>query len=112
VAYRNSQNQAQSNDGPSNDSWKATAFINVYLPRLDEKGEVVGKIKVGAIALKDSNKFQAALIKRIVGTTKGKGTDEVKAQIEASVVAMATKLQFDFQLADGSMSSEPTALGF
>lgn len=44
-----------------NDSWKAQAFLNLYLPKKDG-----GKTKIGkGIPLKESSAFEAALIKRL-----------------------------------------------
>ena len=72
-------------------SWKATAFINLYVPT--NGGE--SRRKIGAIALRDSKKLDAALIKRL--------------QEEGGVQALADNLQIDFQLAD---SGDETELGF
>ena len=84
----------QKNDSISNNndtSWKATAFINLYVPSADGQS----RRKIGAIALRDSKKLDAAIIKRL--------------QEEGGVQALADVLQIDFQLAD---SGEETELGF
>ena len=84
----------QKNDVNSNNndaSWKATAFINLYVPSADGQS----RRKIGAIALRDRKKLDAALIDRL--------------QEEGGVFALASVLQIDFQLAD---SGEETVLGF
>lgn len=83
----------QKNDVNSNNdaSWKAIAFINLYVPTADGQS----RRKVGAIALRDSKKLDAALIKRL--------------QEDGGVQALADVLQIDFQLAD---SGDATELGF
>ena len=84
----------QKNDVNSNNndaSWKATAFINLYVPSADGQS----RRKIGSIALRDSKKLDAALINRL--------------QEEGGVFALASVLQIDFQLAD---SGEETVLGF
>ena len=83
----------QKNDVNSNNdtSWKATAFINLYVPSADGQS----RRKIGAIALRDSKKLDAALIKRL--------------QEDGGVQALADVLQIDFQLAD---SGDETELGF
>ena len=83
----------QKNDVNSNNdaSWKATAFINLYVPTADGQS----RRKIGAIALRDSKKLDAAVIKRL--------------QEEGGVQALADHLQIDVQMAD---SGEETDLGF
>lgn len=84
----------QKNDSNSNNndtSWKATAFINLYVPTPDGQS----RRKIGAIALRDSKKLDAALIKRLLE--------------DGGVQALADNLQIDFQMAD---SGEETELGF
>ena len=84
----------QKNDVNSNNndtSWKATAFINLYVPTADGQS----RRKIGAIALRDSKKLDAALIKRLLE--------------DGGVQALADNLQIDFQMAD---SGEETELGF
>lgn len=65
------------------DSWKATAFLNFYLPTADG-----GQRKIGAIALKDSKAFDKAVIERL--TTGG----------EEAVKAFMNVLMVDFHRAD------------
>ena len=69
-----------------NDSWKAQAFVNLYVPTPEG-----GKRKIGSIALKDSKPFEAALIKRL--------------QEEGGLEAMKDALIVDFQMADKEVSS-------
>jgi len=69
-----------------NDSWKAQAFVNLYVPTPEG-----GKRKIGSIALKDSKPFEAALIKRL--------------QEEGGLEALKDALIVDFQMADKEVSS-------
>lgn len=79
------------NNQPSNDtSWKADAFLNIYV----QVGET--KRKVGAIALKNSKSYEAALIKRLSEA--------------GGVEAMQSKLVLDFQMAN--VETPVAALGF
>lgn len=70
-------------------SWKAQAFINLYIPTADG-----GRRKIGAIALKEARSFEAQLIARL--------------QEDGAVQALADVLQIDFQMADQPAAS----LGF
>ena len=93
MAY--SQPQAQSNQADT--SWKATAFINLWVP-----GATPGsKVKVGdtGIALKLNRKTDAAIIDRL---TKG-GPEALAAMREA--------LTIDFKLVDDPAAG-PVKLGF
>ena len=69
-----------------NDSWKAQAFVNLYVPTPEG-----GRRKIGSIALKDSKTFEAALIKRL--------------QEEGGLEALKDALIVDFQMADKEVSS-------
>lgn len=71
-------------------SWKAQAFCNFYIRRPDGS-----RVKFGAIALKDSKRFEAALIERL--------------KQEGAVEDLMKVLEIDFQLAE---SSEPAQVGF
>lgn len=82
----NTNNQNSSNDT----SWKADAFLNIYV----QVGET--KRKVGAITLKNSKSYEAALIKRL--------------QEPGALEAMQAKMVLDFQLAN--VETPVTALGF
>lgn len=76
----------------SNDSWKATAFLNIYLPTPEG-----GKRKIGAISLKDSKAYDKALIERLSSDPE-------------AVKAMLSVLFVDFQLADKPVAVK--SLGF
>lgn len=82
----NTNNQNSSNDT----SWKADAFLNIYV----QVGET--KRKVGAITLKNSKSYEAALIKRL--------------QEPGALEAMQAKMVLDFQLAN--VETPVAALGF
>ena len=78
--------QRNQNTNQQNDSWKAQAFVNLYVPTPEG-----GKRKIGTIALKDSKTFEAALIKRL--------------QEEGGLEALKDALIVDFQMADKEVSS-------
>lgn len=66
----------------SNDtSWKASAFLNVWVKRADGS-----RAKIGAIPLKDARNFDKALIERL--------------QKEDGIEALYKALELDFQMAD------------
>ena len=65
----------------TNDNWKATAFVNIYVPTSEG-----GRRKIGALALKDSKPYEAQLIARL--------------QEDGGMQAFVDAVQFDFQLAD------------
>lgn len=75
------------------DSWKATAFLNFYLPTADG-----GQRKIGAISLKDSKSFDKALIERL--TSGG----------EEATKAFMNVLMVDFHRAD--VVTPVTSVGF
>lgn len=76
----------------ADDSWKATAFINLYIKGAD------GRRKLGAIALKDSKSFEKAVIERL---TSG-GPD--------AITALMKVLEIDFVRADAE--TPVSAVGF
>ena len=63
-----------------NDSWKATAFLNLWVKRADGS-----RAKIGAIPLKDSKNFDRALIARL--------------QQEGAIESLMQHLELDFQMA-------------
>ena len=77
---RSNSRQQQGQD----DSWKAQAFINLYLPTKEG-----GRRKLGTIALKDSRPNEKALIEYL---QKG----------DAALKNLANKVEFNFQMAEGS----------
>ena len=70
----------------TNDNWKATAFLNLWVKRADGS-----RAKIGAIPLKDSKNFDRALIARL--------------QQDGAIEALLQHLELDFQMA-ASESSE------
>lgn len=91
MAFRTNTAVAQSNTAaPSNDSWKASGFVNFYLPSSDD-----GKRKkFGAIALRDSKPAEAALIQWLRADP-------------ANVAKLLSKLEIDFQSVEAA-----NAIGF
>lgn len=83
MSYNNAKTPVSQN---SDTSWKAQAFINLYIPTADGT-----RRKVGAIALRDSKAFEAALIARL--------------QEDGAVQALADVLEIDFQMADKPVAS-------
>ena len=88
MAYNRTTASASNN--ASNDSWKATAFVNVYIPRADGS-----KAKIGALPLKMGKKVDAALIERL--------------KTEEGLKAFANNVLFDFQMVE---SDTPVELAF
>ena len=74
----------------ANDSWKAAAFLNFMIKKPDGT-----RTKIGAVALKQDRKQDAALIDRL--------------QQEGGVEALMGVLEIDFRLAD---DGKPADLGF
>ena len=74
----------------NSDSWKATAFLNVFVKRKDGT-----RMKIGAIALRDSKKVEAALIARL--------------SEKDGVACFMKALEIDFNLVD---DGTPAVLGF
>lgn len=87
MAFNPNRAPAASTD---NDSWKAQAFINIYLPKAG--GE--GKMKIGAIPLKASNKYEAALIAKL-------------SSEPTSIEDMLKLVTMDFRLADDPKAPAP-----
>ena len=75
----------------TNDSWKAQAFLNIYIPK---KGVEGGRIKVGAIPLKSAKKFDASVIERL-----SSGGPE-------ALQAFAAVVEWDFNLVDDSKPAD------
>jgi hypothetical protein len=65
----------------NNDSWKAQAFLNLWVKRADGS-----RAKVGAIPLREAKAFEKALIARL--------------QQDGAMDAFVGALEIDFQLAD------------
>ena len=73
---------AQSKD----ESWKAQAFLNIWVRRQDGS-----RAKIGAIALRESKAFEKALIERL--------------QQDDGLEAMVNSMELDFQMADKPISA-------
>lgn len=90
MAFRTNTAVQTTTSAPANDSWKASGFVNFYLPSTDG-----GKRKkFGAIALRDSKPAEAALIQWL------------KAD-PANVLKLLSKLEIDFQSVEAA-----NAIGF
>ena len=87
AVFANRQTVAANNQDAS---WKATGFLNIWLPLGNGK-----RHKVGAISLKDTKNFDAKLIARL--------------QEEGGIEAFQGVIEIDFQLAD---SNKEIDLGF
>ena len=88
MAFQNTARNTQA--AAADDSWKAQAFINMYVPTPEG-----GRRKIGALALKDSKAFDAVLIERL--------------STEEGMQAFVDAVQFDFQLATSDVKP---VLGF
>lgn len=91
MAFRTNTAAAQQpQQASSNDAWKASGFVNFYLPSTDG-----GKRKkFGAIALRDSKPAEAALIKWL-------------KEDPANLAKLMSKLEIDFQSVEAA-----NAIGF
>lgn len=76
-----------------NESWKADAFLNLYLPTKN------GRRKVGYIPLKADRAFDAAIIQRL-----GTGTEEERAEAMQSFLS---KVEIDFHTAQADDENMP-----
>lgn len=81
---------ASSNNAGNNESWKAQAFLNLFVRKPDGS-----RMKIGAIPLKTGKKAEAALIDRL--------------QKEDGIDALKQVLDIDFQLVDDGKAVD---LGF
>ena len=91
MSFKTSISSQVAQPAGANDSWKAQAFINIYLPKPGAEG---GRIKIGALPLKSARKFDAKLIERL--STGGPD----------ALAAMANVIELDFQLVDGTDAPE------
>lgn len=76
-------NAVRSISNQPDDSWKATAFVNLWIKKADGT-----RAKLGSISLKDSRSFEKAIIERL--TTGG----------DEAVAALLKVLEIDFHRAD------------
>ena len=75
----------------NDESWKAKAFLNIWVKRADGS-----RAKIGAIPLKEQRAFDKALIERL--------------QQDGGVLALMAAMEIDFQMADKPTSQ--VNLGF
>lgn len=78
-----------------NESWKAQAFLNFYLP--SATGD--GRRKIGAIPLKEARNYDAALIQRL-------------SEDPDAIQQFLSKLEVDFQLVNDPAATGANALPF
>lgn len=83
MAFNTNTNTASA---PSNDSWKAQGFLNLYLPSKDGKG---GRRKLGAIPLKEAKPAEKQLM-------------EWLNEDPARVSVIMSKLVIEYQSAAGA----------
>ena len=86
MGFRNQSTTRNANQSEQNDSWKAQAFINVYVATGDNKRKLIG------IPLKESKAFERMLIERL--------------QEEGGLEAFAENVSFTFELANKEVSSK------
>ena len=87
MGFRNQSTTRNANQSEQNDSWKAQAFINVYVAT----GEGNRRKLIG-IPLKEQKAFERMLIERL--------------QQEGGLDAFAENVSFTFELADKEVSSK------
>lgn len=76
-------NTNRNNQGPNAEggNWeRAAAFLNIYITKRDEKGEVVSRKKLDGVPLRASKSMEASLIRRL--TEDEKGLEKLKAALE------------------------------
>lgn len=86
MAFKTLNTGSNNNVAGNNDSWKAQAFINIYVPN----GEG-GKRKIGSIALKDARAYDRKLIERL--------------QQDDGLESLMEVITVDFQMADKEVAS-------
>lgn len=79
------------------DSWKASAFLNIYITL--KNGQ---RRKLGAIALKDSRDLDRSIMDRLASGT----TEEEQAALQSAFV---NALEFDYQVAAAETNSADLA---
>jgi hypothetical protein len=79
----------------NDEKWKAAGFVNIYLPQPDGT-----RRKVGAIALKKANVFEAAVAKRLAEGG------------EAVLEAFANAIEISFNVAEAKPVDEKAGIGF
>ncbi len=82
MGYQSNVRATQSQD----DAWKAQGFLNLYLPSADG-----GRVKLGAIALKDSNAREKKLMD---------GMKVSEAEMTRIVAAIQSKLIIEFRTSE------------
>lgn len=83
MGYTFNSSRAQSNaQEQTNDSWKAQAFLNLWVRKADGT-----RTKIGAIPLRDSRNFDKALIQRL--------------QEDGAIESLMSAMELDFQMATG-----------
>ena len=87
MGFRNQSTTRNANQSEQNDSWKATAFLNLYV----NTGEG-NKRKLVGIPLKEQKAFESMLIERL--------------QQEGGLEAFAENVSFTFELANKEVSSK------
>ena len=87
MGFRNQSTTRNANQSEQNESWKAQAFINVYVAT----GEGNRRKLIG-IPLKEQKAFERMLIERL--------------QQEGGLEAFAENVSFTFELADKEVSSK------
>lgn len=87
MGFRNQSTTRNNNQSEQNDSWKAQAFLNLYV----NTGEG-NKRKLIGIPLKEQKAFERMLIERL--------------QQEGGLEAFAENVSFTFELADKEVSSK------
>lgn len=96
MAFQSNNAAASSNNNSNtNQDWKATAFLNLYLP---SKTNPSGRQKIGAISFKESKAYDKAMIERLSGDPK-------------ALAALLKVLILDFQVVSDK-PVEAAALGF
>lgn len=91
MAFNAKENTNPNANATKREDWKADAFLNVWLTRPDGS-----RVKLGAIGLKKSRRFENAIIERLNADP-------------SAIQTLVSKLEIDFQMAK---DDEEIDLGF
>jgi hypothetical protein len=99
TANDSGSNNRNGNGNTGNDNWKATGFINIFLP--SKEG---GRVKLGAIPLKASRPREHELANWLHGTDLPKEMPEAdrEAELESRLGRVIDKIEIDYTSAEPS----------
>lgn len=92
-------NTTSSAGNKRDDNWKATGFLNIFLPSREG-----GRVKLGAIPLKTSRPREHELAQWLAGADLDKAMPEAarEAELEARIAKVIGKLDIEYTSAEPS----------